>query len=48
MSEVTPRTLHTERVGFVGLGTMGSFMAASLVRAGFPLAVWNRVQRQGE
>lgn len=30
------------RVGFVGLGTMGSAMAANLVRAGFPLTVWNR------
>jgi 3-hydroxyisobutyrate dehydrogenase len=31
-----------ERIGFVGLGTMGSAMAANLVRAGFPLTVWNR------
>jgi 3-hydroxyisobutyrate dehydrogenase len=31
-----------ERVGFVGLGTMGSAMAANLARAGFPLSVWNR------
>jgi len=31
-----------ERIGFVGLGTMGQFMAANLVRAGFPLTVWNR------
>ncbi|HVA53123.1 MAG TPA: NAD(P)-dependent oxidoreductase [Acidimicrobiales bacterium] len=31
-----------ERVGFVGLGTMGAYMAANLVRAGFPLTVWNR------
>jgi len=31
-----------ERVGFVGLGTMGASMAANLARAGFPLAVWNR------
>ncbi len=31
-----------ERVGFVGLGTMGIAMAANLARAGFPLAVWNR------
>jgi 3-hydroxyisobutyrate dehydrogenase len=32
----------SERVGFVGLGTMGSFMAANLLSAGFPLTVWNR------
>ena len=31
-----------ERIGFAGLGTMGAFMAASLARGGFPLAVWNR------
>ena len=32
----------TVRVGFVGLGTMGAFMAAHLVRAGFDVTVWNR------
>ena len=31
-----------QRVGFVGLGTMGSAMAANLARSGFPLTVWNR------
>ena len=31
-----------ERVGFCGLGTMGSAMAANLLRAGFALTVWNR------
>jgi 3-hydroxyisobutyrate dehydrogenase len=31
-----------ERVGFVGLGTMGVSMAANLARAGAPLTVWNR------
>jgi 3-hydroxyisobutyrate dehydrogenase len=31
-----------ERIGFVGLGTMGTAMAGNLVRAGFPLVVWNR------
>jgi 3-hydroxyisobutyrate dehydrogenase len=30
------------RVGVVGLGTMGSAMAANLVRAGFETTVWNR------
>ena len=29
-------------MGFVGLGTMGRFMAGNLARAGFPLTVWNR------
>jgi 3-hydroxyisobutyrate dehydrogenase len=31
-----------ERVGFVGLGTMGAAMAGNLGKAGFPLTVWNR------
>ncbi len=30
------------RVGFAGMGTMGAFMAANLVRAGFAVTVWNR------
>jgi len=31
-----------ERIGVVGLGTMGGAMAANLARAGFPLVAWNR------
>ena len=31
-----------DRVGFVGLGTMGAAMAANVARAGFPLDAWNR------
>jgi len=31
-----------DRIGFVGLGTMGAAMAANLRRAGFELTVWNR------
>jgi len=31
-----------ERVGFVGLGTMGGSMAANVLKAGYPLTVWNR------
>lgn len=34
----------TDRVGFVGLGIMGTPMAVNLVRAGVPLTVWNRSQ----
>jgi 3-hydroxyisobutyrate dehydrogenase len=34
--------LIVERVGFLGLGIMGSRMAANLRRAGFELVVWNR------
>ncbi len=31
-----------ERVGFIGLGIMGSGMARNLLKAGFDLVVWNR------
>src|SRR6266498_3735058 len=31
-----------ERIGFIGLGTMGAAMAGHLARAGYPLTVWNR------
>jgi 3-hydroxyisobutyrate dehydrogenase len=33
-----------ERIGFAGLGTMGTAMAANLRKAGFPVGVWNRTQ----
>lgn len=33
-----------QRVGFVGLGIMGSPMAISLVKAGFPVTVFNRTR----
>jgi 3-hydroxyisobutyrate dehydrogenase len=37
-----------ERVGFVGLGTMGLFMASNLARAGFSLTVWNRTAARAD
>ena len=37
-----------ERVGFIGLGIMGGGMAANLVRAGFPVRVWNRTPARME
>jgi 3-hydroxyisobutyrate dehydrogenase-like beta-hydroxyacid dehydrogenase len=37
-----------ERVGFVGLGIMGSRMAANLRRAGYELAVFNRTRGTAE
>lgn len=43
MSEVVDTSEDMEeRVGFVGLGTMGVLMAANVARAGFALTVWNR------
>jgi 3-hydroxyisobutyrate dehydrogenase-like beta-hydroxyacid dehydrogenase len=36
------------RVSFLGLGIMGSRMAANLARAGFELTVWNRTASRAE
>jgi 3-hydroxyisobutyrate dehydrogenase-like beta-hydroxyacid dehydrogenase len=36
------------RVAFLGLGIMGSRMAANLARAGFELTVWNRTESVAE
>ncbi len=35
-------------VGFIGLGIMGSGMARNVLRAGFPLVVWNRTASKAE
>jgi len=37
-----------ERVGFLGLGIMGSRMAANLARASFPLTVWTHTPGKAE
>jgi len=38
----------SERIGFIGLGIMGGGMARNLLRAGFPLQVWNRTRSRTE
>jgi 3-hydroxyisobutyrate dehydrogenase-like beta-hydroxyacid dehydrogenase len=38
----------TQRVGFIGLGIMGSRMAANLRRAGFELSVFNRTRERAD
>ena len=35
-------------VGLIGLGLMGRPMAANLLKAGFPLAVWNRTRAKAD
>lgn len=40
--------MSAQRVGFIGLGIMGSRMAANLARAGHPLTVWNRTRATAE
>ncbi|HWF25342.1 MAG TPA: NAD(P)-binding domain-containing protein, partial [Solirubrobacteraceae bacterium] len=37
-----------DRVAFLGLGIMGSRMAANLRRAGFELTVWNRTRSKAD
>jgi len=37
-----------KRIGFVGLGIMGRPMALNLLKAGFPLTVWNRTPSKME
>ena len=37
-----------QSVALLGLGTMGSGMAANLLKAGFPLTVWNRSRAKAE
>ncbi|MPZ59772.1 MAG: NAD-binding protein [Propionibacteriales bacterium] len=38
----------SERIGFVGMGTMGSGMAANLAAAGHQVLVWNRTRAKAE
>src|SRR5436190_9054216 len=40
--------MRAVRVGFIGLGIMGSRMAANLVRAGHELTVWNRTRETAD
>jgi len=37
-----------ERLGFIGLGIMGAPMARNLLKAGYPLTVWNRTRAKME
>ncbi len=44
MGEIAP----TEHIGFLGLGIMGSRMAANVLRGGFPLTVWTHTPGKAE
>ena len=37
-----------KRIGYIGLGIMGSAMAANLLKAGFELTVWNRTRSRAK
>src|SRR5579875_1034008 len=38
----------TERIGLIGLGIMGKPMARNLLKAGFPLTVYNRTRSKAD
>jgi 3-hydroxyisobutyrate dehydrogenase-like beta-hydroxyacid dehydrogenase len=40
--------VESRRIGFVGLGIMGTPMAANLLKAGFDATVWNRSPEAAE
>jgi 3-hydroxyisobutyrate dehydrogenase-like beta-hydroxyacid dehydrogenase len=44
----TPESAEVGTVGFLGLGIMGSRMAANVARAGFPLHVWTHTPGKAE
>jgi 3-hydroxyisobutyrate dehydrogenase-like beta-hydroxyacid dehydrogenase len=43
-----PERETRERIGFLGLGIMGSRMAANIARAGYPLTVWTHTPGKAE
>ena len=48
MSGTPPSSRSRPAVGYIGLGLMGKPMARNLLRAGFPLTVWNRTVARTE
>ncbi|HEY2767883.1 MAG TPA: NAD(P)-dependent oxidoreductase [Solirubrobacteraceae bacterium] len=48
VASLPPAREDLPRVGFLGLGIMGSRMAANVRRAGFPLAVWTHTAGKAE
>ena len=37
-----------QRVGFIGIGLMGRHMALHLLKAGYPLTIWNRTEKKAQ
>jgi 3-hydroxyisobutyrate dehydrogenase len=38
----------TQRIGWIGMGRMGYAMAERLLKAGYPLSIWNRTRAKAE
>jgi len=45
---LTPATESKPAVGFLGLGLMGAPMSLNLLKAGFPVTVWNRTASRAD
>jgi len=41
-------TTNTPKVGWIGMGRMGSSMAERLLKAGFKVSIWNRTREKAE
>ena len=40
--------MSKQRIALLGVGTMGRGMAANLLKAGFPLTIYNRTRAKAE
>jgi 3-hydroxyisobutyrate dehydrogenase-like beta-hydroxyacid dehydrogenase len=36
------------KIGWIGVGRMGAPMAARLLKAGYPVSIWNRTRAKAE
>lgn len=48
MNELGNVKKNLKRLGFIGLGTMGSLMCRNLLKAGYPMTIWNRTPSKME
>src|SRR5260221_11495031 len=46
MNQVSPASEAKPQLGFLGLGAMGSRLARRLLKAGYPLTVYDRTQEK--
>ena len=39
---------NTQKIGWIGMGRMGSAMAERLLKAGYDVSIWNRTRSKAE
>ena len=39
---------NTQKIGWIGMGRMGSSMAERLLKAGYDVSIWNRTRSKAE